>query len=180
MTARPLTGGEIITLVAEVADHLAPEGPQLSLVLVGGSLLAWRGLRETTDDVDSVRRVDAELKTAIAHVADHHDLPPDWLNDNAAMFMPATFEASDCEILLERPRLVVLGAPLEMIFVMKLYRAQPNDRDDMVKMWPELSFTSRQEVVTSFFAAFPHAPEDPYLGEFVGEIAALAGCDVLD
>jgi hypothetical protein len=58
------------------------------LIIVGGSLLAWHGLRESTEDVDSVRLLDDELRSAVASVAAFHDLPSDWLNANAAMFIP--------------------------------------------------------------------------------------------
>ena len=43
--------------------------PQHTLILVGGSLLAWHGLREATLDVDSVLRLGAELSAAAALVA---------------------------------------------------------------------------------------------------------------
>lgn len=42
-------------------------------------------------------------------VAAAHDLPSGWLNDNAAMFLPATFERDDCDVLMDHPRLLVLG-----------------------------------------------------------------------
>ena len=111
-------------------------GPRHSLVIVGGSLLAWHGLRQTTEDVDSVRHLGAELRTAVASVASDHGLSPTWLNANAASFIPATFDAGECEVFLYHPRLLVLGAPLRDVFVMRIYRGSPNGLDDMVAMWP--------------------------------------------
>lgn len=61
-----LDGHTIRALVGEVADRLPAEGPQHLVVLAGGSLLAWHGLRESTRDVDSLCPVDLEL----AHAAD--------------------------------------------------------------------------------------------------------------
>ena len=55
MSARPLDGAAIRALVSEVADRLAPEGRQHVLILVGGSLLAWHDLRDSTQDVDSLQ-----------------------------------------------------------------------------------------------------------------------------
>jgi hypothetical protein len=173
--ARPLTGAEIIELVGEVPVRLEPGGTQHVVVIVGGSLLAWRGLRASTEDVDSVTRFDGELRRAVEQVAAAHDLPPRWLNDNAAMFLPATFERGDCDVLMDHPRLVVLGAPLKVVFVMKMYRADPNDLADMVVIWPLTGFRSAQEVVDAFFAAYPHAPDDPHLDQFVVEVASRAG-----
>jgi len=39
----------------EVADALQPGSPRRTIILAGGSLLAWYGLRDTTADVDSIR-----------------------------------------------------------------------------------------------------------------------------
>src|ERR687889_2581814 len=86
----PLDGGLIREYLREVADELPAWVPQHEVVLVGGSLLAWHGLRASTHDVESVRRLDEELRLAVAAVARRHDLAPRWLNDSAAAFAPAT------------------------------------------------------------------------------------------
>jgi hypothetical protein len=172
--ARPLTGSDIIELVQELPERLEPGATQHVVVLVG-SLLAWRGLRASTEDVDSATRLDAELRRAVAQVAAAHDLPADWLNDNASMFLPATFERDECDLLMNHPRLLVLGAPLRVIFVMKMYRADPNDQADMVAIWPQTGFRTTEEVVSAYVAAYPHAPEDPHLDQFIIEVASRAG-----
>lgn len=174
-TARPLTGAEIIELVGEVPERLGPGGTQHVVVIVGGSLLAWQGLRASTEDVDSATRFDDELRRAAEQVAAAHDLPAGWLNDSAAMFLPVTFERDSCDVLMDHPRLLVLGAPLEVVFVMKMYRADPNDQADMVAIWPHTGFRNAQEVVDAYFAAYPHAPDDPHLDQFVIEVASRAG-----
>jgi hypothetical protein len=178
MPSRPLSGSEIQSLVLEVAERLAPAGKRHVLIIVGGSLLAWHGLRESTEDVDSVRLLDDELRSAVASVAADHDLPSDWLNANAAMFIPATFDPDSCEVLVDHLRLLVLGAPMGDVFVMKMYRALPNDVADMIRMWPLIGFISAQQVVDAFFAAYPHAPADDHLDQYVIEIAARAGYEV--
>jgi hypothetical protein len=168
---RPLGGAEIRAHVAEVAAELPREGPQHVLVLVGGALLAWHDLRDTTRDVDSVRRLDQDLRTAVGRVARHRDLSPAWINDDAAGFRPATFRDQDCEILLNEPRLLVLGAPLDQVFLMKLYRVDAQDYEDMVTLWPLCGFGSPEEVAALFLQAYPHAPEDPHLADMIRDIA---------
>jgi hypothetical protein len=69
-------------------------------------------------------------------------------------------------------------APIRDVFLMKMYRGLPNDHADMVTMWPHTGFTSAQDVVVAFWAAYPHAPVDPYPDQFVREIAARAGVAV--
>jgi hypothetical protein len=96
------------------------------------------------------------------------------LNDSAAMFKPATLRDSDCQLELERGRLLVLGAPLDQVFVMKLYASRAPDLDDLVKLWPHCTFVSPQAVVDAFDLAYPHLEHDPYLIDHVAAIAAAA------
>ena len=178
MTARPLSGAEINALITELSSRLAPGGSQHTLIVVGGSLLALRGLRDTTEDVDSARPIDEELQQAAADIAAIHGLDPRWLNADAAMFLPATFDTRDCDVLLDHPRLLVLGAAMRDVFVMKMYRADANDLADMVVMWPETGFRTAHEVVGAYVAAYPHAPDDPHLDTLVIEVAKRAGADL--
>lgn len=91
------------------------------------------------------------------------------------MFLLATFDEAASEVLFEHPRLRVVGVPMRDLFVMKLYRAHPNDVADMATIWSRTGFKTGREVVDAYFAAFPHAPKDPHLDSFVVEIAAQAG-----
>lgn len=171
MPDRPLDGPAIRAVLEKVAQELSAEGAVHTIVIVGGSLLAMQGLRHTTVDVDSVRRLDPELLAAVRAVAARRDLSPSWLNDHSAPFAPATLREQDCSLLLEAGRLRVLGAPLSQVFLMKLYAARARDYDDLVVLWPRAGFASPAAAATAFRAAFPHAPEDPYLSAFVGDIA---------
>ena len=178
MASRPLSGTEIRTLVQEVAERLDPKGKRHVLIIVGGSLLAWRGLRETTEDVDSVRLIDDEVRSAVASVAAAHGLSPDWLNANAAMFIPATLDPDACDVLIDHHRLLVLGAPMREVFVMKMYRGLPNDVADMIATWPLIGFCNAQQVVDAYFAAYPHAAADEHLDQYVVDIALRAGYEI--
>lgn len=170
----PLDGAQIRAHLLSVAETLEPGRPQHTLIVVGGSLLAWHGLRDTTRDVDSVRRLDDELRRAVAEVARTHGLAADWLNDNAAGFRPFTFTEDDCVVLLDTPRLLVLGAPLDQVFLMKLYRVDAQDYEDLIMLWPLCRFTSPEEAAAQFHAAYPHAPEDPELASMIRDIASAA------
>jgi hypothetical protein len=136
---RLLDGPIIRELLAEVAAALPSSSTQHIVIVAGGSLLAWMGLRDATEDVDSIQRLDAELRDAVASIATRHGLDTDWLNDRAAPFMPATFDVGRCTVLLEQPRLLALGASLRDVFLMKLYRTQPNDVADMRTIWPHIA-----------------------------------------
>lgn len=174
-----LDGEAIKRLVREVADELV-DSEQRVIVVVGGSLLAWHGLREATRDIDSIRRLDVELREAVRRVAARHDLPYDWLNDHAVAFAPFGFEVEECEVLLDTPRLKALGAPFRDVFLMKLRRSDPQDLVDMRALWPYVQheFASASEVVDAFVAAFPVEPADEYLNSFVVDELAKGGFDL--
>lgn len=169
----PLSRDDIVALVTEVANELPARQPRHTIIVVGGSLLAWHGLRDTTADVDSIRRLHVELQQAVARVAERHDLEADWLNDSAAAYWPQTLEESECEVLLDHPSLLVLGAPYRAVFLMKLLAVlnRAADYDDLVRLWPLCGFNSPEEAAAEMYEAFPAAPEDPYLADYVANIA---------
>ena len=133
-----LDASAIRALLLEVAEEL--EGERVEIVIVGGALLALNGLREATRDVDTVCAIDVRLEAAVARVAERHDLTPKWLNDRSRPFLPATFEMDDCEILLDHPKLLVLGASMDQVFLMKVHAGRAADADDLEALWPRCSF----------------------------------------
>lgn len=158
----------------ELAHELPAGGHQRTVVLVGGAVLAWVGLRETTMDVDSASRLDDEVRAAVARVAARHDLDQGWLNDRAAGFAPVTLHEEECAVLSEHPRLRLLAAPLAQVFLMKLFAARERDWDDLVALWPTCGFTNVDQVVSTFYAAYPHEERDPYLHRHVRAIIRAA------
>ena len=163
MSDLPLDASDIQRLVGEVADELLEEEPQRTVIIVGGALLALHGLRAATRDVDSARRLDDGLARAVARVAARHGLAPKWLNDSAAPFLPATFREDECDLILERPSLRVLGAPLDQVFLMKLYASRAIDTDDLAVIWPGCSFESAEAAAEAFYEAYPLVERDPFL-----------------
>jgi len=171
VSERPLGGDEIRSYLLEVADELAEAAATHTVILVGGALLALRGLRDATADVDSITSFNDELQDAIQAVAARHGLAPKWLNASAAPFAPVGLNEADCSVVLKHPRLRVLGAPMKYVFVMKLYAARAPDYDDMVRIWSSAGFGSAEEATALFFDAYPHAPEDEFLTNWVQQIA---------
>lgn len=170
-----LSREEILGYLADLAAVLEERGASpVSLVLVGGSYLALRELREATRDIDSATRLSDELRDAALVVAKRHGLNVGWLNDRARSFLPADFDQSCCSVLVEYPQLVALGPPPDDILMMKAYAAREADLQDMVRLWPFCSFTSSDEAARRFSLAYPHAPDDPYLSTFFEDIARRA------
>jgi Nucleotidyltransferase of unknown function (DUF6036) len=173
---RPLSRSEIVDLIQEVAIELGDEGVRHIIIVVGGSLLAWHDLRDSTVDVDSIRRIAPDLAAAVEVVASRHDLAPQWMNHRSAMFTPQTLDESSCQVLLDTPRLLVLGLPLRDAFVMKLFASRTRSRDyeDLVSLWPHSGFASARDAVEAMYEAYPATPDDPHLESFVEQIGEEA------
>lgn len=171
------SGNRIRDLLLEVADCLDEGSKRPTVLIVGGSLMAWHGLRSGTEDVDSSVRIDAALRAAVQRVAERHRLAVDWLNDHSAAWHPRTLRLDDCDVLVEHPRLRVLGAPLHAVFLMKLNRSQPQDVVDMITLWPLVAevFPTSRSVTDAFYAAFPLEEPDEYLAAQVVDVARRAG-----
>jgi hypothetical protein len=167
-----LTPDRIRAYLIEVAE-LLPDGSPQCIVVVGGSLLALLGFREATNDVDvdSIKRIGESLRDAVAQVADRHGLAPRWLNDSAAGFAPQTFDEAACTVELDHPRLRVLGAPLQQVFVMKLFASRAVDITDLTAIWSECGFESPEQAADLYHDAYPHLEWDEFL---VDDIRAIA------
>lgn len=149
----------------------------MTVVVVGGALMAHYELRDGTHDVDSARRLEEELKAAVAVVADRRGLAHNWLNARATAFRPATLDESECEEILSHGRLVVLAAPIDQVFLMKLHSSRARDQEDLVLAWPQTSFKDVQDVVAAYHLAYPEAPRDEFLGQYVETIIKEATGD---
>ena len=156
---------EITVLLHEVAAELPDGGGQRTLIIAGGALLAMRGLRDATRDVDSVVRLDDAVRAAATCVAKRHDLALTWLNDSAAAFLPATFDPGECDVLLDHPSLLVLGVPSDQLFLMKLNASRSVDTADMEAIWPSCTFGSPEAAAEAFYLAYPFERRDEFLAD---------------
>lgn len=164
-----LSRQDILDALREVTSELGPGETQHVLVVVGGSLMALHGLRQTTQDVDSVALVEEELRLAAQRVARRRGLnPTHWLNASAAAWRPQTLHEQDCEVVLHHARLLVLGAPLREVFLMKLISLRVRDADDLPALWPHTGFTTPQEAVGVLYEqAYPAELPDEHLAGFL-------------
>jgi hypothetical protein len=175
VTELQLGRAEILELLGEVDKRMAGRADEpFPLVIVGGSYLALENLRDSTRDIDTASRSEAILRDAIAAIAKERNLPPDWMNDKAYAFRPLGLENEECEVLLDGDGLQVLLPPPNWIFLMKLYAARVSDHEDMVALWPSCSFDSPAEAAKGFARAYPHAPDDPGLANYITQIARAA------
>ena len=142
-------------------------------MIVGGSLLAWYGSRESTLDVDSIEYLDVELHQAVASVAANTTWTWNGSSEGGPVQAP-NVKLEECDVLFTHPRLLVFGASLRQVFVMKLAHADARSAD-MAKIWSRTGFTNSNEVVDTYYEAYPHEDIDPYLGALVVQVANRAG-----
>lgn len=162
---------EILSYLSEVADELLARDVVCRLVVVGGSYLALHDLRESTADVDSLTKLTDEVRAVVREVGERHGLRASWLNDSAMTFAPAGLELEQCEVLYEHSNLTVLGPPADQVFLMKLLASRAPDHDDMTVLWPRCGFSDAHAAVDAYYSAYPFEERDPYLVDYVQQIA---------
>lgn len=165
---------ELEALFDELAQEIVVLGTTAQVVMVGGAWMLWHSRRMSTRDVDSGCSLDPELDSAVMKVAERHGLSNKWLNDAAAAFWPANAKYDACEIIFQTPNLEVRIPDPDVMFVMKLYRADPQDREDLVSLWPLCGFDDPEAAAAAFRNAYPHAPEDEYLAGYIADVAGDA------
>ncbi|MEX0863983.1 MAG: DUF6036 family nucleotidyltransferase [Acidimicrobiia bacterium] len=166
--------GQLEALFDELARELDQLASSAEILMVGGAWMLWNSQRMSTRDVDSARKLDSDLKKAADRVAARHDLPHGWLNDAAAPFWPSTASYEECELVYQHPALEVRSPSANVIFLMKLYRADPQDREDLVTLWPLCDFNQADHAARAFRLAYPQAPEDEHLVNYIADVAGDA------
>ena len=166
-TPPALKGGmnadEIRSNLEALAQELGSTGEEVPVVIVGGALMAFRNLRESTTDIDTVSSISPELRAAIERVATSRHLPKHWLNQSAMAFAPNTLLEVEQHVVLKRGRLKVLGVSNELLFLMKLNSNRRRDHDDLLRIWPMTTFTDADHVLREYNTAYPMSTNDPYL-----------------
>ena len=136
MRERALSRADIETLLDALSERLHETQAFAKLHLVGSACIALAYERErTTLDIDA--RVDAghsALEDAIREIAQEHDLPERWLNDQARGFIPEADDASS-PTLYESQSLVVTGASGEYLLAMKLEASREKDTEAPAPPW---------------------------------------------
>jgi len=168
---------DILRYRLEVAEEL-PDHAREEIVIVGGSMLACRNLRDATRDVDSARVMSQQLLGAASRVAARHDLTPEWLNSHASGFVPnGDVDIVDPDPVLTTETLVVFTATADAVFLMKLFACRPQDRDDLVVLWPLCTFGSAQAAADACNEAYEFMRRpDEFLADYVAGIVDEAQC----
>ena len=159
MTDRALSRADITMLLDELAERLQERRTFAKLHVVGGACLALAYERDrTTEDIDV--RVDTgheALEDAIRQIAQAHDLPGEWLNDDAQVFIPEV-EDDRSPTLYESPSLVVTGASAEYLLAMKLEASRQRDENDIRHLLEHLGISDADTALEQHRTLFPDSP----------------------
>lgn len=154
-----LSRSRIMTLFAELSEELERKGLRGHIYIVGGAaLIAGYGRKRSTRDVDArivyEKRGVSEAANALAR---KHDLPANWLNENATLFMPHK-DDTQATTVFNSPSLVVTGASARHMLAMKIDAGRPEDVDDIEWLLEQLDITDIDEAIEVHRETYPHAP----------------------
>jgi hypothetical protein len=154
-----LNHGEILQLFAALAEKLRSRKVRGHIYVVVGAAMIFGFRRErTTHDVDARFEKDKEaVLAAVAEIAREQNLRPDWLNENATLFMPHGRDSGSRPVF-NTPDLVVTAASGEHLLAMKLEAARQSDEDDIRTLLDSLNVQTESDAIAIHDAVFPHTP----------------------
>lgn len=125
---------DLIDGLREIVHRAHAQGvTDVSIKLVGGAALRLAYYeREATADIDAKISPLSSIAPIIQAIARDRGWPADWLNDQAAMFIPTLGKSVDWEPLLDDANVSIAVAPIDALLAMKLHAARPGrDLDDI-------------------------------------------------
>lgn len=112
----------INSLITKLHDSGEPAG----IRIVGGAALALRYFdRRTTSDIDAHLHPEGSILDFAIDVAREVGWPEDWLNSNAAMFIPLYSPAMEWEELFSKDNITVAVAAPKSLLAMKINASRP-------------------------------------------------------
>ena len=172
MIERALSKTDIRTLLDRLSERLSEKRAFAKFHVVGSACIALAYERErTTLDIDV--RVDAghrALEEAIREIAQEHDLPQRWLNDQSRGFIP---EHDDLRspTLYESQSLVVTGASGEYLLAMKLEASRNKDTEDVRYLLQHLGIEKADAALELHRTLFPNSRRTPQARAMLARLA---------
>lgn len=160
-TRGAIRSDELFGILDEFARRLSAARQTLDVIICGGAALALTisPERDGTRDVDVFAQLNDVAEAFAADIAAEYDLPADWLNTGAQLFMSPVADHSDLEVLIDYGDVVLRVLDPKSLLAMKLRAGRPvKDHDDIVKLVDHLRITTMQEAV-DIIDAYYHGEE---------------------
>lgn len=155
-----LTREDIIDGLSELAGRAHEAGIQgVHIEIVGGAALRLAYFdRATTVDIDARITPEERLAPIIAAIAEERRWPGDWINSNAAQFIPEWGRLVQWRVIRADDQFTISVAPPEVLLAMKLHAVQwRGNRDiaDVAKLMALLGVASPDEAESIYGEFFP-------------------------
>ncbi|MGN7862834.1 hypothetical protein ACTJI8_19825 [Microbacterium sp. 22303] len=173
-----LARDNIIDGIKDVADTLRDRGITGTLQLVGGAaiVLTVNANRRLTRDIDATFAPKAEIERAARTVAERRHWPADWLNDDAAQFLPSGFgRPAEWVMLYQDATITIQAATHETLLAMKLHSAArrgAREAEDIADLLDRLGITSLDDAESLYGEFYPGDEFPPKTARIVESILA--------
>ncbi len=129
----------------------------VTIRIVGGAALRLVHFdRDTTVDIDAQIAPLDQLQPIIDRVAANRGWPPDWLNNNATMFLPSWGRGVDWQTVFDDGDVLISVAPIDALLAMKLLASRPGrDTPDITKLLALNEITSVETAEELFESFYP-------------------------
>ena len=127
----------------------------VTIRIIGGAALRLAHFeRDTTVDIDAQITPLDQLQPVIDRMAMSRGWPADWLNNNAAMFLPSWGRDVDWQTVFDDGDVSIAVAPTDALLAMKLLASRPGrDTPDITKLLA-LNEINSVEAAEELFEAF--------------------------
>ncbi|QOT17381.1 DUF6036 family nucleotidyltransferase [Paenarthrobacter sp. YJN-5] len=145
MSGGELTAAQIHALLQELGRRLQKRGIHGDIKLVGGAALILQGIgNRPTADIDASYTDKTVVGAVVTDMAADYDLAPDWLNSNAAAFLPENAGWVELEHL---DGLTVHAADPQTLLAMKIAAERDKDILDIARLLRRLNITNAKDAV---------------------------------
>lgn len=160
MPDKRLTHSRLAEALADLARSLAGADIQARLYIVGGAAMTLEyQARDATRDIDAQYYPKDAVNNVALQVARRHDLPDDWLNDKAAMFISPVVDDENAKVFLTIGTVMIQIASPEVLLAMKIRASRPSrDAADIEFLCRYLHVSSVDQAIDIFEAYYPEDP----------------------
>ena len=167
---------DVVRLLQELEARLASRGVSLDIQIIGGAALLLHGLLDrATTDVDAQYTPSGVVDAVAADMPQEYGLPPKWLNNRAAAFLP-----DDAQWIVgpKGTSSAVRLADLPTLAAMKIAAERAKDIEDLGHLVLAMGIDDAAELVQLAFQKYGEhsvtlsAPTENY--EIVAEEAIAA------
>ena len=155
MVSRLLGKWDILALLEELDGELITGGT-ISIVIGGGSAVAFWDARRGTLDVDIISHsnLPTELVNAAKKLAQKHNLADDWLNNHASKITQPHLKLSTRPAFIGK-KLHVYIPDHKFILAMKLAASRDKDESDIAFLMKQTGITTKEQLYNLVKESYP-------------------------